>query len=207
MREPSVTRRRARRRRGPKVRFPRSTRTGFLVGVCIAASASLLLGACSRANGGFLITTDVNVVRFAPGERHASPQFSGPALKSEGQISNEVLRGKIGVINFWGSWCGPCRREQPLLEQLSKDYANRGVQFLGINERDQKAAALAYLDEFKVTYPSIYNPDSSIAYPFKVRYMPHTYVIDRNGKIAAEIIGALFKESDLKDVLDRELAL
>ncbi len=197
MREPPVTRRRARRRKGPKVRFPRSTRTGFLVGVCIAASALILLGACSRANGGFLITTDVNVVRFEPGERHASPQFSGPALKSEGQISNELLRGKIGVINFWGSWCGPCRREQPLLEQLSKDF----------NERDQKAAALAYLDEFKVTYPSIYNPDSSIAYPFKVRYMPHTYVIDRNGKIAAEIIGALFKESDLKDVLDRELTL
>src|SRR5437764_9139576 len=160
---------------------------------------------CERRSGRILGSTDVNVVRFAPAQR-PSPRFSGPALKPGGQISSELLGGKIGVINFWGSWCGPCRREQPLLEQLSKEYAGRGVQFLGINERDQKAAALAYLDEFKVTYPSIYNPDSSIAYPFKVRYMPHTYVIDRNGRIAAEIIGALFTESDLKDVLDEELA-
>lgn len=187
------------------VGFPRAGHRGFLIGACVVAVA-LLLGGCSSATGGFLIASDVNVVHFAPGKRHEAPQFKGPALRSTGQISSDLLRGKVGVINFWGSWCGPCRREQPFLEQLSKDYADRGVQFIGINERDQKAAALSYLDEFKVTYPSIYDPGSSIAYPFKVNYMPHTYVIDRNGRIAAEIIGALFKESDLKDVLDAELA-
>ena len=181
-------------------------RRSRLITVCVATSALLVLSGCLRANGRFLVATDVNVVSFAPAKRHPSPRFSGPALKSAGEIASELPRGKIRVINFWGSWCGPCRREQPFLEQLSKENAGRGVQFLGINERDQKAAALAYLDEFSVSYPSIYDPSSSIAYSFKVNYMPHTFIVDRNGRIAAEIIGALFKESDLRSLLEVELA-
>jgi alkyl hydroperoxide reductase subunit AhpC len=72
--------------------------------------------------------------------------------------------------------------------------------------RDQKAAALAYLDEFDVTYPSIYDPDSAIAYAYRVRVMPATFVIDEEGKIAATILGAVLTSRDLGELLDEELA-
>ena len=89
---------------------------------------------------------------------------------------------------------------------MSKEYASRPVQFLGINtRRDQKAAALAFLDEFHVTYPSVFNPDSSIAFDFRVRFMPATFVIDRQGKIAAEFIGAIASASELRAIIDSEL--
>lgn len=111
------------------------------------------------------------------------------------------------MVNFWGSWCGPCRREQGALEALWKEYRPRGVQFVGINtRRDQRAAAMAFVREFSVTYPLIYNPDSRIAFAFGVRTMPASFVIDREGRIAAMIVGALRDEADLRRLLDRELA-
>jgi len=127
-------------------------------------------------------------------------------LRGDLPISSAILSGKVGVVNFWGSWCGPCRREQGPLETLSEAYGAR-VQFVGVNaRRDQKAAALAYLDEFKVTYPSVFNPDSSIAYAFRVRFMPATFVIDKQGRIAAEFIGAIANVSELRRLIDAELA-
>lgn len=116
-----------------------------------------------------------------------------------------MVRGTVGVVNFWGSWCGPCREEQRGLEALWQEYRGRGVQFIGMNERDQKAAALAYLDEFGVSYPSLWDPDAAQSYRFKVRYMPATYVIDRSGRIAATIVGAIEDPGDLRALLDAEL--
>ena len=109
-------------------------------------------------------------------------------------------------MNFWGSWCGPCLREQPALEAVAKEYASKPVQFLGINtRRDQRSAALAFVDQFHVTYPSVFNPDSSIAYDFRVRFMPATFVVDRQGRIAAEFIGAIASLIELRALIDSEL--
>jgi thiol-disulfide isomerase/thioredoxin len=166
----------------------------------------LVLIACTGSGGGLGVTSGFNTISIDAADRHAVPAFSGEELKGGAPISSSELAGKVGVVNFWGTWCGPCRREQPMLQALSKDYGST-VQFLGINaRRDQKAAALAYLDEFNVTYPSIYNPDSSIAYQFKVRFMPATFVIDKQGRIAAEVIGALRSEADLRALIDSELS-
>jgi thiol-disulfide isomerase/thioredoxin len=167
-----------------------------------------VLAACSGGGGnpGIGIATGLNAIPFAPGHRNPVPSFSGTTLRGDQPISAAILSGKVGVVNFWGSWCGPCRREQGPLETLSKQYGAR-VQFVGVNaRRDQKAAALAYLDEFKVTYPSVYNPDSSIAYAFRVRFMPATFVIDRQGKIAAEFIGAIADANQLRVLIDAELS-
>ena len=128
-------------------------------------------------------------------------------LRGEQPISSSILSGKVGVVNFWGSWCGPCLREQPGLEALSKEYASKPVQFLGVNSRrDQRAAALAFADQFHVTYPSVFNPDSSIAYSFRVRFMPATFVIDRQGRIAVQFIGAIASRSELRAAIDSELS-
>jgi len=165
------------------------------------------LGACTAAgSGGIGVSTGFDVVTYPAGERKPAPTFSGTTLQTGRPISSAILSGKVAVVNFWGSWCGPCRREQGPLETMSKQYGER-VQFVGVNaRRDQKTAALAYLDEFKVTYPSVYNPDSSIAFDFRVRFMPATFVIDRQGRIAAEFIGAVQNPAALRAVIDSELS-
>jgi thiol-disulfide isomerase/thioredoxin len=173
--------------------------------VLIPALALVGLVGCSGSGGGIGVAAGFNAVTIPVADRHPAPKFDGETLKGE-PISSALLAGKVGVVNFWGTWCGPCRREQPALQALSKEYATKGVQFLGINaRRDQKAAALAYIDEFHVTYPSVLNPDSSIAFQFKVRFMPATFVIDRQGKIAAQVIGALRGESDLRALIESVL--
>jgi len=172
--------------------------------VLLALTTVGILAACNgKDSAGIGITTGLNVVRIPVADRMKMPSFAGPQLVGGRTVSSSLLEGKVGVVNFWGTWCGPCRREQPALQALSKSYADRGVQFLGINaRRDQKTAALAYLEDFKVGYPSIFNPDSTIAYDFRVRFMPATFVIDRQGRIAAEVIGALRDEADLRALID-----
>jgi len=185
------------------------TRTAALRPFASALALVGVLVACSGAGGnpGIGIASGFDAVTFPVADRKPAPVFAGTTLRGDQPISTAILSGKVGVVNFWGSWCGPCRREQGPLEMLSKEYAARGVQFVGINaRRDQKAAALAYLDEFHVTYPSVYNPDSSIAYQFRVRFMPATFVIDREGRIAAEFIGAIADANELRVLIDSELS-
>jgi thiol-disulfide isomerase/thioredoxin len=182
------------------------TRTAVLRPLASALALAGLFVACAGGGGnpGIGIASGFEPIRFAAGNRKPAPSFSGTTLRGDRPISNAILSGKVGVVNFWGSWCGPCRREQGPLEMLSKEYGAR-VQFVGINaRRDQKAAALAYLDEFGVTYPSVFNPDSSIAYAFRVRFMPATFVIDKQGKIAAEFIGAIADVNALRIVIGSE---
>lgn len=165
-----------------------------------------LLAACSGSSGGIGVTTGSDVVPYTVADRKPAPTFSGVTLRGDRPISSSIFSGKVGVVNFWGSWCGPCLREQPGLEALSKEYASKPVQFVGVNtRRDQRAQALAFADQFNVTYPSVFNPDSSIAFSFRVRFMPATFVIDRQGRIAAEFIGAIASMSVLRATIDSEL--
>jgi len=166
-----------------------------------------LVGCTGPAGSGAIgVASGFDVINIPPAKRKPAPSFDATSLRGNQPISSAILAGKVGVVNFWGSWCGPCLREQPSLEALSKEYASRPVQFVGINtRRDQKAAALAFLDQFHVTYPSVFNPDSSIAYDFRVRFMPATFVIDRQGRIAAEFIGAIASQSVLRAIVDSEL--
>jgi thiol-disulfide isomerase/thioredoxin len=174
------------------------------VAVFIALSCGLLAACGSGGGGGISATTSYNVVRFEAADRRPAPALGGESLRPGPAVA--AAPGVVTVVNFWGSWCGPCRREQPALQALSTEYQPRGARF-GVNtRRDQRAAALAYLDEFKVTYPSIYDPASTLAYRFGVRFMPVTYVIDRSNKTAAIFIGALRDEADLRQILDAELA-
>lgn len=170
-------------------------------------SILLLAGtmACSAAPGeaGIDVASGFDLNTIAPDERTEAPPLDGETLI--GPLPD--TDGAIVVVNFWGSWCGPCRAEQPILEAAWKRYRGRGVRFIGVNtRRDQRAAALAFLEEFDVTYPSIYDPTSAIAADFGVRFMPATFVIDRQGRVAARVFGAVRDRSELAALLDRELA-
>lgn len=170
-----------------------------------AAVLALVLTSCIAAVGGDDLTTatSFNVLRIAEAERRSAPPLEGEMLAGD----PVDVTGSVAIVNFWGSWCGPCREEQPRLEALWKRFGPRGVVVVGVNtRRDQRAAALAFLDEFDVTYPSLYDPDSSIAFDFGVRAMPTTVVLDRQGRIAVRITGAVRSEEELAAILNEELA-
>lgn len=180
-----------------------------------ALSLSLCLPALAACGGKALGTEPAGQrIRAASGfnlrvipeqERSRRPRFSG-ALMDGTKFSSTQLSGQIAVVNFWASWCGPCRKEQRQLEALSDRYGPQGIRFIGVNTRDTKADARSYMEEFGVTYPSIFDRFATIAFKFRVQFIPSTFVLDRNGAIAAVITGATVDERQLSDVLDRELA-
>lgn len=148
-------------------------------------------------------SSDISVIPGA--ERDFRPSFSGKAMDGA-RISSKDLAGHVAVVNFWASWCGPCRAEQPILQSAWERYAPRGVKFLGVDVRDSSADAKAHLEEFGVTYPSVFNPDSSISYAFRVSFIPTTYILDRDGRVAAKLTGPARDLADLGRVIDQELA-
>lgn len=165
---------------------------------------ALVLTACPSGGdpgGDISVARSRNIVTFST-DRTLAPPVEGEMLAGD----PVDVAGSVAVVNFWGSWCGPCRQEQPHLEAAWKRFGPDGVVFVGVNSRrDQRAAALAFLDEFDVTYPSIYDPTSALAAAFGLRFMPATYVLDRNGGIAAIVTGALGSDGALVDILKAEL--
>jgi cytochrome c biogenesis protein CcmG, thiol:disulfide interchange protein DsbE len=117
-----------------------------------------------------------------------APQFFITTFDG-GQESLSELRGQVVVVNFWASWCTTCREEAPLLEHVWQTYKDRGVVFLGIDYVDTEMKALDYLEEFNVTYPNGPDLASKISQSYRVRGVPETFFIGRDGKIAPIQVG------------------
>lgn len=126
------------------------------------------------------------------GDRKNSPSADGRTL--EGKPAKLAdLRGKVVVVNFWASWCAPCRGEAPTLEKLHTENKAKGVEFLGVDIKDSQDGAKAFERKFKVTYPSLYDKDGRITLAFREippNAVPSTLIIDRQGRVAVRIIGA-----------------
>ncbi len=136
---------------------------------------------------------DANVVVVPAGERRPLPAYAGETVTG-GRFDLASLRGRPAVLNFWASWCGPCQAEQAGLEQASRQLAAKGVRFVGVNIRDQRANAATYLEEFRVSYPSLYDPPSRLPQLLRresADFPPWTLVVDGQGRVAARIFGVL----------------
>lgn len=142
----------------------------------------------------------------AEGERESrpAPNLVGEALDGS-RLALSEYRGKAVVLNLWASWCGPCRKEQPIFERLWREYRDRGVQFLGLNVRDTKAAALAFIDEFQVTYPSFFDPSAALTFEVQAQILPSTFIIDSAGQMFFRFTGTV-DEPLLRQGIDRALA-
>lgn len=130
-----------------------------------------------------------------------APDFSFTTF--EGQSINLAdLKGKGVVVNFWASWCNPCREEAALLEKAWQREQGQGIVFLGLDYLDQEHPAKEYLAEFKISYPSGSDIQSTAARRYGIQGVPETFFIKPTGEIASIAIGPLISEEDLQQRLD-----
>ncbi len=125
--------------------------------------------------------------------RPQAPAFTAPSFGEE-EISLADYRGRPVVLNFWASWCPPCRAEAPQLERVWQAYRDRGVVFLGVDIRDSEVDARVYLREFGVTYANLRDPSNAIAVGYGVSGIPATFFIDREGRVASRWLGPVSEQ-------------
>jgi cytochrome c biogenesis protein CcmG/thiol:disulfide interchange protein DsbE len=130
-----------------------------------------------------------------------APDFAFTAFTGE-EIKLADLQGKGVVVNFWASWCNPCRAEAALLEEAWRRERDRGIVFIGLDYLDQEHAAKAYLAEFNITYPNGPDLKSAAARRYRIQGVPETFFITPEGQIASLVIGPIVSESDLNKRLD-----
>jgi len=166
-------------------------RTAVLAAAVLAAVLLIVVLVTGWPGGGSSDTTTLkgypSVVLYTAGHRPVAPGFTGTTLTGS-KLSLSSYRGKTVVLNFWGSWCVPCREEAPVLGAVAARYRSSGVSFLGVDVRDTTASAQAFVSQFRVGYPSISDPGSVITADFSdvvpIAATPTTLVIDRTGHIA-----------------------
>lgn len=123
-----------------------------------------------------------------------APDFSLTHFRTGETIRLSDLRGQIVVLNFWASWCPPCRQEAPTFERIWQQYQDRGVVFVGVNIWDTDEDATRFLQEFGITYPNGPDPNGEIAIEYGLTGIPETYFITRDGMIAQKAIGIVPEE-------------
>jgi cytochrome c biogenesis protein CcmG, thiol:disulfide interchange protein DsbE len=134
------------------------------------------------------------------------PDFSITSFSGE-TFNTSDLREKVILVNIWASWCLTCKDEAAMLEQVWKEYQGSGeVVFLGIDYVDTEKEALAYLDEFGITYPNGPDLRTKVSQIFQVSAVPETYLIGRNGILASLKIGPFTSAEEIRQMLDSALA-
>jgi thiol-disulfide isomerase/thioredoxin len=156
-----------------------------IVAVCVVAAAAVVVGVLHLTDGKKAGLPVVGAV-IPVAQRPKAPPISGSTLTG-GHLNVASLRGATVVLNFWGSWCGPCQAEAPVLARVADDTHRLGVRFVGVDIRDDPAAGLAFEQQHGISYPSISDPNDLIAAafgPIAPASTPATYILDGRGRIA-----------------------
>jgi cytochrome c biogenesis protein CcmG, thiol:disulfide interchange protein DsbE len=152
-----------------------------------APSRGLSIGSIVLLAGVVLVAL---VFGFALARQNQTQPESGPApdfnltLLDGSSVRLADLKGKVVVINFWASWCGPCRDEAPVLEHLWNTYKDKDVVFLGVAYTDTEQGARQFLAEYNSTYPNGLDIGTKISELYNIQGVPETFIIDRNGEVA-----------------------
>jgi thiol-disulfide isomerase/thioredoxin len=196
---------------------PARARAAAVLASVPAAAAALALAGCTggsiaastpASNGQSFVAGSPGTTLFRAGTGPRAPVVAGPVVGG-GRLSLAAYRGHVVVLNFWGSWCTPCRAEAPSLAALATRFHAAGVRFLGIDIRDSPVSAQAFTSDFRISYPSLNDPGDSIALAFRDTVppagIPTTLVISRQGRIAARVIGGV-TYTGLKGLIQRVVA-
>lgn len=152
---------------------------------------------------GLLLLTGAQAYATGPVKTPA-PDFTLKAGNGE-NLRFAEYRGQVVLVNFWASWCGPCRQEMPLLDQLHKKYAPLGFTVLGVNVDQDPKQARAMLDKVPVSFPVVFDSQSAVSKSYQVVAMPTTVIVDRNGD--ARYVHHGYKPGDEAEYLKHVRAL
>ncbi len=127
--------------------------------------------------------------------------FSLPSLDGNKKIDLKDFKGKPIVINFWASWCSPCREEMPFLQKIWNEYKDKRVVFLGINVLDEEKNAKDFLNSFGISYINLKDSNGEAANSYSVVALPATFFIDKEGKIVRRNYGAFVGSTNEKSFI------
>lgn len=173
------------------------------IGIPAATIAGLLIWGMVQSGGrpgGVIVNNSFGEVRVdvQPARYFSIETFDGVT------ITSDELLGKVVMLDFWASWCPPCRREAPVLAEVYKEYAGRPVEFIGVDVWDDEGDARAYIRRYGITYPNGLDPNGTITIDYGVAGIPEKFFIDREGILRKKLIGPMNAES-LRSILDELL--
>src|SRR2546423_539184 len=134
----------------------------------------------------------------------AAPAFDARRLDGSGRLALSSFGGRVRVVNFWATWCGPCKAETPTLERFWRRYRARGVLFVGVDYNDVSSDALRFARKRGLTYPMVRDPSGAIATRFDVAAVPETFVIGKGGDLVEHFVGSIDSGHE-RDALARTL--
>ncbi|HEX3255702.1 MAG TPA: TlpA disulfide reductase family protein [Gaiellaceae bacterium] len=169
--------------------------------VLVVALLLALLGwQVLRTDKSAALGKDVNAGKAPP-----APLFTLPKLGSDGELALASLRGKTVVLNFWASWCGPCKDEAPLLESAWNRYRNKGVVVLGVDAQDFDVDAQRFVDRSGITYPIVRDKHGSTLGHYGVTGFPETWFIDVRGRLVGQHVSGPLTKETLEENIRRAL--
>jgi cytochrome c biogenesis protein CcmG, thiol:disulfide interchange protein DsbE len=161
-------------------------RRPLVAAIAIGVSVAVLTGVFA-----FGLTRDPRDIRATALIGQRAPGFELPTLDGEGSVRLSSLRGQVVVLNFWASWCDPCRDEHPALQAAWNGYRDRGAVVLGVMYQDTEVGARRYLEELGGDWPILQDPGSRAAIDYGVFGVPETVIIGADGIVAHKVIGAV----------------
>jgi cytochrome c biogenesis protein CcmG, thiol:disulfide interchange protein DsbE len=133
--------------------------------------------------------------KLGGGRTPPAPQFALSKLDGSGKLHLESLRGKVVVLNFWASWCAPCKSEAPRLEAAWRRYRDRGVVVVGVDGQDFSGDAKRFIRKYKLTYPNVHDGPGNTGSKYGVTGYPETYFVDRRGRLVGDrVVGEVSAE-------------
>jgi thiol-disulfide isomerase/thioredoxin len=170
--------------------------TALTLGLSGCAQEDALAEQARAGDNKNYVAGDGSVTEFAAADRKSPLQVNGTLFNGT-TVAPADLQGKVTVLNFWFAACAPCRVEAPLLEELHQEFKPQGVQFYGVNLRDEKATAEAFDKSFNLTYPSFDDKDGGVLLAVSGLVppgaVPTTLVLDKQGRVASRVLGEIQK--------------
>jgi cytochrome c biogenesis protein CcmG/thiol:disulfide interchange protein DsbE len=150
--------------------------------------------------------TEGAAAELAKGKSPLAPEFNLSRLDTTGKLSFASLRGKVVVLNFWASWCAPCKSEAPRFEAAWRQWRSRGVVIVGVDAQDFSGDARKFIRRYGLTYPNVHDGPGSILSKYGVTGFPETYFVSRTGRLVGERVQGEISEEKLAAGIRRALA-